>query len=425
MILLANLRERLRAVLPASTRTRHILAGVAILTSSLIISASIFATGPNATPETVTEKAWPVSVTSITPAALAPMFTAFGRIESAHVARIQTDLVASVAHVPVREGDWVAAGDVLIELDTAELELLVTEREADLDFQRAQHKSVTSEFDLARRMTDQYRHVYEVAQNKLARHKDLFAKKMIAQSLLDEIVQQASAATIDYHSHLRALADFPNRIAETEAGTKRAAALLERARIDLDHATIRAPFAGPVLAVLVSPGNHTALGVPLIEIADAGTFEVRVQVPEAYSEALRRQAAAGTVVARWGDRSINLVRFSANVRPGQSGMDAFFAIDGPAVADAAVGRVVSLDVTLPAQDDLVALPVQSIYENDRIYAVSDDRLQAITVERIGEHTTAAGEHRVLVRSPELHAGQRIITTQLPKAISGLRVQPVS
>ncbi len=63
------------------------------------------------------------------------------------------------------------------------------------------------------------------------------------------------------------------------------------------------------------------------------------------------------------------------------------------------------------------MPVQSIYENDRVYEVVDDRLQALTVERVGDHATDAGEYRILVRGDGLHAG-RIITTQLPKAISG-------
>jgi len=68
--------------------------------------------------------------------------------------------------------------------------------------------------------------------------------------------------------------------------------------------------------------------------------------------------------------------------------------------------------------------VQSIYENDRVYQVVDDRLQALTVERVGDHATDAGEYRILVRGEGLRPGARIITTQLPKAISGLRVQPV-
>jgi hypothetical protein len=48
----------------------------------------------------------------------------------------------------------------------------------------------------------------------------------------------------------------------------------------------------------------------------------------------------------------------------------------------------------------------------------------LTVERLGDHQTQAGEYRILVRSSELEAGQSILTTQLPKAISGLLVQPI-
>lgn len=69
---------------------------------------------------------------------------------------------------------------------------------------------------------------------------------------------------------------------------------------------------------------------------------------------------------------------------------------------------------------LLALPVQSIYENDRIYEVRENR-RAIAIERVGEYQTESGEYRILVRSHELNAGQKIITTQLPKAISGLLV----
>ena len=50
---------------------------------------------------------------------------------------------------------------------------------------------------------------------------------------------------------------------------------------------------------------------------------------------------------------------------------------------------------------------------------------AITIERVGENRAADGSYRVLVRGTELVPGSRIITTQLPKAISGLRVEPIA
>jgi hypothetical protein len=88
----------------------------------------------------------------------------------------------------------------------------------------------------------------------------------------------------------------------------------------------------------------------------------------------------------------------------------------------AIGRVIDLEIAIPAQQNVVALPVQSIYENNRIYEVVDERLKAIEVERIGELRTPTGDYRVLVRSPHLSDGVTIITTQLPKAISGLLVE---
>ena len=84
--------------------------------------------------------------------------------------------------------------------------------------------------------------------------------------------------------------------------------------------------------------------------------------------------------------------------------------------------MVDLRIRLPEEAGVVALPIASLYENDRVYAVEDSRLQAIDVERVGELHTPEGEYRVLVRSPELYQGRQVITTQLPKAVSGLLVE---
>ena len=43
------------------------------------------------------------------------------------------------------------------------------------------------------------------------------------------------------------------------------------------------------------------------------------------------------------------------------------------------------------------------------------------IERVGEQRNADGDTRVLVRSPDLQPGDRIVITQLPNAMDGLRV----
>jgi multidrug efflux pump subunit AcrA (membrane-fusion protein) len=130
-------------------------------------------------------------------------------------------------------------------------------------------------------------------------------------------------------------------------------------------------------------------------------------------------------MAELGGRPVylSLDRLGRDVKAGESGLNAFFVLQaGQALPE--IGRILDLTVQLPPEPGVVALPAQAIYENDRIYQVNDDRLLALSVERVGEYQTPAGEYRVLVRSSELKAGEQVITTQLPRAISGLLVEPI-
>ena len=432
MIVLATLKDRAHRLAPKGPRLKRILAGAGFLGASTLLSISIFATAPAAQPETKTEKAWPVSVIAVQPQALAPVFTSFGKVQSTRVTRIQTDIIASIETVHVHEGQRVDKGDVLVELDRDELNLTVLERQAELAEKQAALMSIRTEREFLEATTAHHRSMFELAEKKLKRHQDLFEKRMISRSLLDEIVQQSNATTIDYQRHRRALASIPSRLLEQEARIAHAEAALSQARLDLDHAVIVAPFSGPVLSVHASPGNHSILGAALVEIADIDGFEVRAPVSNEYSTRVRKHLADGreiTATFSDGDTKLTLVlqRLAGNVHSGQSGLNAFFKLPQNSRHPLPeLGRVVDLAVTLPAEGNVIALPVQSIYESDRIYEVSDgNRLQSITVDRVGDYRTQSGEYRVLVRAASLTAGKRIITTQLPKAISGLLVAPVS
>lgn len=83
--------------------------------------------------------------------------------------------------------------------------------------------------------------------------------------------------------------------------------------------------------------------------------------------------------------------------------------------------MLTLRVELPPEENVVALPFEALYGLDHIYRLADGRMAALTVERVGERREVEGQTRVLVRNPELVAGDRVITTQLPNAITGLKV----
>ncbi|MDA1076892.1 MAG: HlyD family efflux transporter periplasmic adaptor subunit [Proteobacteria bacterium] len=402
---------------------RRTVAGIGFLVITVLASASLFATGPDAKPTARVEKAWPVSIIDITPGELNPTFSAYGRVESNNIAHIRTDLVAQVKHVHVREGDWVAQGQVLIELSDREALLKLKEREADLAENRARLESIKTEFDLQKQSTQHYESMQRIAQATLKRHEDLMAEGLISQSLLDEVLARANQVNIDFQAHMRMLADFPNKLAGQNAQVRKNEALADQARIDLEKAVVTAPFDGPVLRVMVAPGDRSNIGLPLLEIAEADGFEIRVQVPETYTDRFGHYLDQGVeVTAHGAGQRLVLSRLASEVKHGQSGLDAFFRLRViPGKPLPALGRVIDIEVRLPVETNVVALPVQSLYENQRVYRVENDRLQSIEVERIGEMTAPDGSYRVLVRSAGLESGQKIITTALPRPISGLLV----
>ena len=76
-------------------------------------------------------------------------------------------------------------------------------------------------------------------------------------------------------------------------------------------------------------------------------------------------------------------------------------------------------------DNAIALPLHSLYGNRRIYLVDEDRLVGHEVVTLGHRLSADGELQVLVSAESLNAEDSILSTNLPKATTGLRVQVIN
>ena len=420
-----NIKSRIMKVIGWLAH-KHLL-GVSIVAASILLAAIIIATGPTAKPQTLKEKAWPVSIVTARPGVLSPVLTVYGKVESRQTAMLKTSVSAPVARVLTPEGTWVNKGDLLIALDTTELNLSL--KSADADYKRRLAVLVAARNDYAaeKKMTAHYRALEEIAAAKLKRNRSLYRSKMISDSILDQARQQADQASITWQQHLAKLSNYPSLIDQDKAMVDEGKAMVDKAKLDLAQAEIRAPFAGRVIQTLVAPGDRIQPGVPLIQVADYSQLEVRAPMPADTGFALRQRIHEGAkvfAVAVVDSRHIRckLDRLSGDVKTGQSGVDAFFSPLAPANLD--IGRIVSLTVTMPPEQDVVALPVQSVYRGNRVYKVVKDRLVGVEVQQVGEYVNDKHDYRLLVRSPQIHKGDHLITTQLPRAISGLLVNPI-
>jgi len=86
-----------------------------------------------------------------------------------------------------------------------------------------------------------------------------------------------------------------------------------------------------------------------------------------------------------------------------------------------IGSIAVVNLQRSAQPDLIKVPYQAMYGTDRLYKIVDQRLQSVKVKSIGEYQSDKLP-QLLIQSEALNNGDRILSTHLPNAFSGLKVK---
>jgi len=121
---------------------------------------------------------------------------------------------------------------------------------------------------------------------------------------------------------------------------------------------------------------------------------------------------------------LRLTRIAGQINKDSGGIDGLFTVE-KGQEFLRLGQLLNLTLNLPEATEIVVLPFEAVYGTNRIYKLQDNRMQGVLVERVGEKVAVAGESHILVRSAELKPGDKVITTQLPNAMDGLKVQVLS
>ncbi len=412
---------------PVMRRLRRILIPLIILLLAVVIFMYMSKTRPAAKVIEAVEKTWVVNVEQVKPAVWSPSVTLYGKVEALWSSKLTAGINADVLSVSVREGDKVEKGQTLINLDERDAQLILLQSDAEVAQAEARVESqkVAHEADLA--TLPREHKLLNLSRDEVKRLQDLTRKKVSSQSALDTARQAVERQAISVSRLRRAINEHEPKTAELQAALARARALQEKATLELARATISAPFNGRIAGVPVAPGRRVRMGDPLIEVIGSEELVFRVLIPERYLPIINRAQQDGHVLgvtAQLDGQQLQgkLLTLTAQVNPGSGGVEALFRIEGD-VSLLQNGRLLQLQLSLPARPGLVALPQEAMYGTDQIYLVDEDnRLQLLQVERLGETTLESGDSRVLIRSSQLHDNQSVLITQLPSAVEGLLVK---
>ncbi len=409
------------------SRFRPLLAPVLILLAGAILLAALVLTRPQPPAPERQRSPAVVNTRTIEPHAASPHLTLYGRLESPRSATLTAAVAAKVEAVPVREGRTVDRGQRLVALERADPAAVLAERRADLAEIEARIQEAKAQNEGDREAVEQRQALEDLAQRALERAQRLAERDLGSSEEVDnarQVLEQARLERIQAQLRVRT---FSSRLEALQAERRRAQAQVEQARRDLARTRIDAPFRGRITQVDVAPGERVRVGDPLVGIYDTEALEVRATIPGPRVPAVRRaaeseHAVSAEVTVDGRTFRAQLDRFGGRSREGTSGIEGLFRLVGSYPADLPLGRFAELTVSLPPEPGVVRVPHSALYERDRIFVFREGRLVGLTVERVGQRVIENGPDEALVRSEELHSGDRVVTTQLPDAREGLAVR---
>lgn len=191
-----------------------------------------------------------------------------------------------VKTISVKDYDSVAAGQLLVELDDAELQTQLLEMEADYKQAEADlinAKAALNNAVVSLRINKGNIDLNDVrkkkAEDDLKRDQNLFNDQAITRKQLDDSKYNVETAAQQYQNAKTDLSSAESRIAVLQAGIEKATAALavkqakiEQTKLKLSYTRIYAPQAGKIGKKNISEGQYVQAGTPLFSIVNDTTY---------------------------------------------------------------------------------------------------------------------------------------------------------
>jgi HlyD family secretion protein len=313
--------------------------------------------------------------------------TRAGTVKACQRAKLAPPAGGQIARLPVKKGDRVQAGQVLLELwnDDIRAELQVTQRDAAATRARRDEACVAAR--VARRESD-----------RLA---SLVERKLVSAELAERAAGEADARAAACRASAEQI-----RVSE---------ARIEAARARLERTLLRSPFAGTVAEIngeigeFVTPSPVGIPTPPAVDVVDTSCIYITAPIDEVDAPRVREGMPARVTLDAFRDRSFRahvrrVAPYVLDVEKQARTVEVEAEIDEAGDALLLPGYSADVEVILAERSDVLRIPTRALIEGKRVYVLEDGRIRSRDVTTgIGnwEHTEVTGG---------LEAGARLVVS---------------
>lgn len=290
--------------------------------------------------------------------------TRAGTVEACRRAKLSPSAGGQIDSLPVREGEHVEQGQLLLELWNKDLaaQLALSRQEAASAAASARARCI--EADQARREAD--------------RLQKLLGRKLVSEEQVDQAVSAAAAGDAACEAARASAAVSEARIGVTEA-------TLEKTRLTAPFDGIVAEINGE-LSEYVTPSPVGIPTPPAIDLIDNRCFYLTAPIDEVDVADIQTGQAARVTLDAFGDRRFagrvrRIADYVLDIEKQARTVDVEVEFSNPEdIAQLLAGYSADVEIILEVRSDTLRVPTEAVFESNRVYVFLPDRKAVETRE---------------------------------------------
>lgn len=313
--------------------------------------------------------------------------TRAGTVKACQRAKLAPQTGGQIARLPVRKGDHVDKGQVLLELWNADIRAEVNLAERDAAATRALRDEACISARVARRESE-----------RLA---SLVERKLVS----NELAERAAGEADGREASCRAAGE---QIHVSQAR-------IDAARARLERTLLRAPFAGTVAEIngevgeFVTPSPVGIPTPPAVDVVDSSCIYITAPIDEVDAPRVREGMAARVTLDAFKDRSFKahvrrVAPYVLEVEKQARTVEVEAEIDERDAAVLLPGYSADLEVVIAERPGVLRVPTRALVEGNRVYVLEDGRIRERTIE------TGIGNWEYTEVTKGLEAGDRVVVS---------------